>query len=82
MRPTFPLAAAARPRPDEVVGLGPRGGARGRSARPVAGAARDYAHVPALPADDLAAGRLLALTAIAAALAAVGLVAYRRRDAA
>jgi ABC-2 type transport system permease protein len=41
-----------------------------------------YAHTPALPADDLAAGPLVALTAIAAALVAVGLVAYRRRDAA
>jgi ABC-2 type transport system permease protein len=41
-----------------------------------------YAHVPALPADRLAAGPLLALTAIAASLVAVGLAGYRRRDAA
>jgi ABC-2 type transport system permease protein len=41
-----------------------------------------YAHVPALPADDLAAGPLLVLTAIAAALVALGLAGYRRRDAA
>jgi ABC-2 type transport system permease protein len=41
-----------------------------------------YAHVPAVPADPVAAGPLLALTAIAAALTALGLVAYRRRDAA
>jgi ABC-2 type transport system permease protein len=41
-----------------------------------------YAHVPALPADDLAAGPLLVITAIAAALVALGLAGYRRRDAA
>ena len=40
-----------------------------------------FQHVPAMPADDFALAPLLALTAVAAALAAVGLVGFRRRDA-
>jgi len=40
-----------------------------------------FQHVPAMPADDFALGPLLALTAVAAALAIVGLVGFRRRDA-
>ncbi len=40
-----------------------------------------FQHVPAMPADDFALGPLLALTAIAAALMAVGLAGFRRRDA-
>jgi ABC-2 type transport system permease protein len=39
-----------------------------------------YAHVPLLPAADFTVGPLLTLTAIAAALVAVGLAGYRRRD--
>jgi ABC-2 type transport system permease protein len=39
-----------------------------------------YSHVPLLPADDASAGPLLALTAVAAALIAVGVIAFRRRD--
>jgi ABC-2 type transport system permease protein len=39
-----------------------------------------YSHIPLLPAADLTVGPLLALTAIAAALMAVGLVGLRRRD--
>jgi ABC-2 type transport system permease protein len=39
-----------------------------------------FEHVPQLPAADFAAGPLLALTAIAAALTALGLAAFRRRD--
>ncbi|MDG4830238.1 ABC transporter permease [Solwaraspora sp. WMMD1047] len=38
-------------------------------------------HTPRLPAEDFAAGPLLALAGLAAALVAVGLVAFRRRDA-
>jgi ABC-type dipeptide/oligopeptide/nickel transport system permease component len=41
-----------------------------------------YEHVPQLPAASFAAGPLLVLTAIAAALTAAGLIAFRRRDAA
>jgi ABC-2 type transport system permease protein len=37
-------------------------------------------HVPALPAESLAAGPLVALTAVAAALVALGVVGFRRRD--
>ena len=37
--------------------------------------------VIAMPADDFALGPLLALTAVAVALSAVGLVGFRRRDA-
>jgi polyether ionophore transport system permease protein len=40
-----------------------------------------FKHVPAMPADDFALGPLLALTAVAVALSAVGLVGFRRRDA-
>ncbi|HEY7070388.1 MAG TPA: hypothetical protein VH479_09755 [Acidimicrobiales bacterium] len=40
-----------------------------------------FQHVPAMPADDFALAPLLALTAVAAALSAVGLVGFRRRDA-
>jgi ABC-2 type transport system permease protein len=39
-----------------------------------------FEHVPGVPAASLDAGPLLALTAIAAALTAAGLVAFRRRD--
>lgn len=39
-----------------------------------------FEHVPALPASSLAAGPLLALTAIAIALGGVGLTAFSRRD--
>ncbi|HEY8473010.1 MAG TPA: ABC transporter permease [Natronosporangium sp.] len=39
-----------------------------------------FEHVPRLPIDDFTAVPLLVLTAIAAALAAVGLVGFRRRD--
>ncbi len=39
-----------------------------------------FAHVPELPAADFSAGPLLALSAVAAALVALGLVAFRRRD--
>lgn len=40
-----------------------------------------FAHLPKLPgADSLAWGPLLALTALAAACAAAGLAALRRRD--
>jgi len=40
-----------------------------------------FQHVPAMPADDFALGPLVALTAVAVALSAVGLVGFRRRDA-
>ena len=39
-----------------------------------------YNHVPLLPAADASAGPLLALTAVAAALVALGVIAFRRRD--
>ena len=39
-----------------------------------------FQHVPQLPAADFAAGPLLALCAVAAALTAVGMAAFRRRD--
>jgi ABC-2 type transport system permease protein len=39
-----------------------------------------YEHVPAIPAVSFDAGPLLALTAVAAALTAVGLAAFRHRD--
>jgi ABC-2 type transport system permease protein len=39
-----------------------------------------YSHVPLLPAEDFSPGPLLALTAVAAALTAVGVIAFRRRD--
>jgi ABC-2 type transport system permease protein len=39
-----------------------------------------YTHIPLLPAADVTFGPLLALTAIAAALCAVGLAGLRRRD--
>jgi ABC-2 type transport system permease protein len=39
-----------------------------------------FQHVPAMPADDFALAPLLALTAVAAGLSAVGLVGFRRRD--
>jgi ABC-2 type transport system permease protein len=39
-----------------------------------------YSHIPLLPAADLTVAPLLTLTAIAAALMAVGLVGLRRRD--
>ena len=39
-----------------------------------------YAHVPLLPAADLAVAPLLVLTAVAAALTAVGIAGFRRRD--
>jgi ABC-2 type transport system permease protein len=39
-----------------------------------------YEHVPQLPAADFTAGPLLWLCAITAALAAIGMVAFRRRD--
>jgi ABC-2 type transport system permease protein len=39
-----------------------------------------YSHVPLLPAADLAVAPLLALTAIAAALTAAGLIGLSRRD--
>jgi ABC-2 type transport system permease protein len=39
-----------------------------------------YNHVPLLPAADASAGPLLALTAVAAALLAVGVIGFRRRD--
>jgi ABC-2 type transport system permease protein len=39
-----------------------------------------YEHVPAVPAVRFDAGPLLALTAVAAALVAVGLIGFRRRD--
>jgi ABC-2 type transport system permease protein len=39
-----------------------------------------FEHVPAVPATALAAGPLLALTAIAIALTGTGLVAFSRRD--
>ena len=39
-----------------------------------------YEHVPAIPAVGFEAGPLVALTAIAAALTAAGLAAFRRRD--
>jgi ABC-2 type transport system permease protein len=42
--------------------------------------ASPYEHVPLLPAADLSLGPLAALTAIAAALATVGVVGFRRRD--
>ena len=41
-----------------------------------------YEHVPAVPAVSFDAGPLLALTAVAAALTAAGLIGFRRRDAA
>jgi ABC-2 type transport system permease protein len=39
-----------------------------------------YEHIPAVPAASLDAGPLLALTAVAAALVAAGLIGFRRRD--
>jgi ABC-2 type transport system permease protein len=39
-----------------------------------------YAHVPLLPAADLEVAPLLALTAIAGALTALGIAGFRRRD--
>jgi ABC-2 type transport system permease protein len=39
-----------------------------------------FTHVPLLPAAELSLTPLLAMTAIAAALAALGLIAFRRRD--
>jgi len=39
-----------------------------------------YEHVPAVPAATVAAGPLLALAAVAAALTAAGLAGFRRRD--
>ena len=39
-----------------------------------------FQHVPQLPAADFSAGPLLALSAVAAALTAVGMAAFRRRD--
>ena len=39
-----------------------------------------FQHVPALPADDFSAGPLIGLSAIAAALIALGAGAFRRRD--
>lgn len=39
-----------------------------------------YNHVPLLPAAEASVGPLLALTAVAAALVTVGVVAFRRRD--
>jgi ABC-2 type transport system permease protein len=39
-----------------------------------------YEHVPGVPAEALAVGPMLALTALAAALTAAGLVGFRRRD--
>jgi ABC-2 type transport system permease protein len=39
-----------------------------------------FQHVPQLPAADFSAGPLLALSAVAAALTAVGIAAFRRRD--
>jgi polyether ionophore transport system permease protein len=39
-----------------------------------------YEHVPAIPAADFAAGPLLALTAVAAAITAAGLLGFQRRD--
>jgi ABC-2 type transport system permease protein len=39
-----------------------------------------FQHVPAVPSAALHAGPLLALIAVAAALTAAGLVAFRRRD--
>jgi ABC-2 type transport system permease protein len=39
-----------------------------------------YEHVPGLPADDFSAAPLLALSAVAAALTAAGLLGFARRD--
>jgi len=39
-----------------------------------------FQHTPALPADDLTVAPLVALTALAAVLAFVGLASFRRRD--
>ena len=39
-----------------------------------------FSHLPALPAADVSAGPIAALLAIAAGLAAIGLVSFRRRD--
>ncbi len=39
-----------------------------------------FAHVPSLPGADLTWSSLVALTAVAAALAAGGVAAFRRRD--
>jgi ABC-2 type transport system permease protein len=39
-----------------------------------------FGHIPLLPAADFTAGPLLALTGIAAAFIAIGLVGFRRRD--
>ncbi|ASU80058.1 hypothetical protein CDG81_19340 [Actinopolyspora erythraea] len=41
-----------------------------------------FAHVPTLPTEEFAPAPLLALTATAVSLTAVGIAAYRRRDAA
>jgi ABC-2 type transport system permease protein len=40
-----------------------------------------FQHVPHMPAEGFAAGPILALTAVAAALVAAGMVGFRRRDA-
>ena len=40
-----------------------------------------FQHVPHMPAEDFAAGPILALTAVAAALVAARLVGFSRRDA-
>ncbi|MEV0730932.1 anibiotic ABC transporter [Polymorphospora sp. NPDC050346] len=42
--------------------------------------ASPFSHVPAVPVDEVTAGPLLALLAVAAGLLAVGMVAFRRRD--
>src|ERR687892_37512 len=39
-----------------------------------------FTHVPLLPAEDLSIAPLAVLTAVAAALTALGLVGFRRRD--
>ena len=39
-----------------------------------------FDHVPQLPADDFSAAPLLALSAVAAALTAAGMLGFRRRD--
>jgi ABC-2 type transport system permease protein len=39
-----------------------------------------YSHIPLLPAEDFSTGPLLALTGIAAALTAAGVIGFRRRD--
>lgn len=39
-----------------------------------------FTHVPAVPAEELAAAPLIALTGVAAVLASTGLIAFRHRD--